>query len=129
METQAAWKRLFPGMTLMLCFLHSMLGIQGHLRRWRDQLKAIRRRLWRLYHAATKVQFAQRLRRLQEWATVDQIDSDLVREKLAKLRAKAGKFQVAYDFPQAHRTSNALDRLMNHQDCLPLFDAILSWHG
>jgi|APDOM4702015191_1054821.scaffolds.fasta_scaffold36391_1 hypothetical protein len=115
-ETQAAWQRLFPGITLMLCFLHSVLGIQGHLRRWSEQLKAISRKLWHLYHASTKVQFAQRLRRLQEWATADQIDSEQVREKITKLRANSEKFQRGYDFPRAYRTSNALDRLMNHQD-------------
>jgi hypothetical protein len=115
-ETQAAWKRLFPGITLILCFLHSVLGIQRHLRRCPEQMKAISRKLWRIYRAPTKVQFAQRLRRLKEWATTDQIDSDLVREKLTKLRAKSDDFQAAYDFPNAHRTSNALDRLMNQQD-------------
>jgi hypothetical protein len=115
-ETQAAWQRLFPGITLILCFLHTVLGIQGHLRRLPEQMKAMSRKLWRLYHASTKVEFAQRLRRLQEWATPEQIDSEQVREKVTKLRAKSEKFQVAYDFPTAHRTSNALDRLMNYQD-------------
>ena len=32
-ETQAAWKLLFPMITVVLCFLHSVLGIQDHLRR------------------------------------------------------------------------------------------------
>ena len=31
---------------------------------------------------------------------------------------RAAQFTVAYQFPQAHRTSNMLDRLMNHQDRL-----------
>jgi hypothetical protein len=115
-ETQSAWKRLFPGILLILCFLHSVLGIQAFLRRCPDQLQAITRKLWHLYHARSKAQFAQRLRRLQDWATGDHIDSDRVREKLTKLRANSGKFQAAYDYPEAHRTSNALDRLMNHQD-------------
>jgi hypothetical protein len=115
-ETQAAWLRLFPSITLVLCFLHSVLGIQAHLRRWPAQLKAIGQKLWHLYRATTKVQFAQRLRRLQEWAKVQQFDSDFVRKKLAKLGSKSKAFQVAYDFPKAHRTSNALDRLMNQQD-------------
>lgn len=39
-----------------------------------------------------------------------------MREKIKNLKAKAPQFQVADDFPAADRTSNALDRLMNHQD-------------
>jgi hypothetical protein len=33
-----------------------------------------------------------------------------------KLCGKGPQFARAYRFPGAHRTSNALDRLMNHQD-------------
>jgi len=39
-----------------------------------------------------------------------------VRQKLLNLKAKSAKFQKAYDFPDAYRTSNSLDRLMNYQD-------------
>ncbi len=31
---------------------------------------------------------------------------------------RAAQFKIAYLFPQAHRTSNMVDRLMNHQDRL-----------
>jgi hypothetical protein len=115
-ETQKAWKQLFPHITLVLCFLHSFLSIKQHLRRSKNLLGVIGDKLWHLYQATNKSQFAQRLRRLQEWATPEQIESDIVREKLHKLKAKAPQFQVAFDFPEAHRTSNALDRLMNYQD-------------
>ena len=37
---------------------------------------------------------------------------------MRKLCRRAAQFKVAYQFPQAHRTSNMLDRLMNHQDRL-----------
>ena len=115
-ETQTAWRTLFPTITLLLCFLHSVLGIEKHLRRTRALLKQIQDQLWHLYQATTKRQFAQRLRRLQEWATPQRVEAEQVREKIKKLKDKSPQFQVAYDFPQAYRTSNALDRLMNHQD-------------
>jgi hypothetical protein len=115
-ETQNAWKQLFPAITVVLCFLHSVLGIQQYLRRSKDLHAVISDKLWNLYQTTSKRQFAQRLRRLLEWATPQQVESESVRDKLHKLRAKARQFQVAYDFPDAHRTSNALDRLMNHQD-------------
>lgn len=36
--------------------------------------------------------------------------------KAINLRVKSPEFQTAYDFPDAYRTSNTLDRLMNYQD-------------
>lgn len=74
-------------------------------------------RLWRVYKAPTKREESQRLRRLQEWAQA-KVELVSVRQKLLKLKIKAAKYQVAYDFPDAYRTSNALDRLMNYQDRL-----------
>lgn len=72
-------------------------------------------RLWRAYKAPTKRQFSQRLRRIREWAQV-KVEPETVQQKLLNLKAKSTKFQVAYDFPDAYRTSNTLDRLMNYQD-------------
>ncbi len=39
-------------------------------------------------------------------------------QKIRKLCRRAAQFKVAYQFPMAHRTSNLVDRLMNHQDRL-----------
>lgn len=115
-ETQAAWKILFPKVALILCFFHSVLGIKQHLRRNKNVLKAVQEKLWNLYQATSKRQFAQRLRRFQEWATPERVESEAARAKIKKLTSKSPKFQAAYEFPQGYRTSNALDRLMNHQD-------------
>jgi hypothetical protein len=41
-----------------------------------------------------------------------------LQKKLAKMKGKSKQFQVAYDYPEAARTSNMLDRLMNYQDRL-----------
>lgn len=63
------------------------------------------------------VNLRERLRRLREWATV-KVKQQTVRQKLLNLRPKSVKFQAAYDHPNAYRTSNMLDRLMNYQDRL-----------
>ena len=47
--------------------------------------------------------------------------------RLRKLCRRASNFQVAYRFRDSHRTSNMLDRLMNHQDRL-LFN-LRYFHG
>ena len=66
--TREAWTRLFKTITLILCFLHSVLKIQARGRgALRQQLKD---KAWHAYEATTKRQFAQRLRRWREWAQV-----------------------------------------------------------
>jgi len=113
-QEQAAWQTLFPNVQLILCFLHVILGIRKCCRRTPALLQEVTGRLWRTYKAPTKRQFSQRLRRIQEWAQV-KVEPETVRQKLLNLKAKSAKFQVAYDFPDAYRTSNALDRLMNYR--------------
>jgi hypothetical protein len=110
--TREAWRRLFPTITLVLCYLHSILKIRercrGALRHY------VLDRAWRGYQAATKAQFSQRLRRLSEWArtTLD----GTVAEMVSKLCRRRADFTPAYDCPQAARTTNAVDRLLNHLD-------------
>lgn len=126
-HTQAAWQILFPGIQIVLCFLHSVLSLQDCCRSAPALLQEVTGRLWHVYQAATKRLFAQRLRRVREWAEA-LTESDSVRQKLLNLKAKSAKFQVAYDFPDAYRTSNALDRLMNYRAPHTLQYALLSWH-
>jgi len=114
-HTPAAWQTLFPNIQLILCFLHAVLGIRKCCRRTPALLQEVTGRLWRIYRAPSKRQFSQRLRRIQEWAK-KQVEPETVRQKLLNLKAKSAKFQKAYDFPDAYRTSNSLDRLMNYQD-------------
>jgi hypothetical protein len=125
-HTQAAWRILFPGIQIVLCFLHAVLGIQQCCRRAPVLLRKVTGRLWHVYKAPTKHQLAQRLRRLREW-TQAKVEPETMQHKLLNLRTKAAKFQVAYDFPDAYRTSNALDRLMNYQD--RLFYNMQYFHG
>lgn len=114
--TQQSWLALFPNIAIILCFLHSFFKIRDCCRRWPGQLKEISQKVWHAYHAQTLPEFAQRIRRLREWAT-EKVD-DPVREKVLALCAKAPQFKLAFEFPTAHRTSNMLDRLMNYQDRL-----------
>lgn len=116
-HTQAAWNTLFPGIAIVLCFLHTVLDIQQRCRRTKALWQKLTGKLWHVYQAPSKRQFAQRLRRLSEWAEA-KVKQKTVRQKLLNLKAKSTQFQVAYDFPEAPRTSNMLDRLMNYQDRL-----------
>jgi hypothetical protein len=126
--TQTAWKAIFPGIALILCFLHSVLGIQQRCRRQGGLYHTVTEKLWQLYHSVNRQQFAQRLRRLTEWAQHPNTAlPDAVRQKILGLKAKAPAFKVAFDLPKAARTSNAVDRLMNYQD--RLLDAMQYFHG
>jgi hypothetical protein len=61
------------------------------------------------------VAFAQRLRRLLEWAEATLPDSPMKQPTLA-LCAKRALFSRYYDPQRAHRTSNLVDRLIRFLD-------------
>jgi hypothetical protein len=51
-----------------------------------------------------------------EWAENPKTDLPIMlRQKILVLKAKAPAFKVTFDWPQAARTSNAVDRLMNYR--------------
>jgi hypothetical protein len=115
--TQIAWRRLFPSITLILCFLHTVLGIQQRCRRETALFKQVTEKLWDLFHSETPSEFGQRIRRIYEWAKT-QVTPEAVRQKLLALKSKAVGFRPRFTFPEAYRTSNQVDRLMNIQDRL-----------
>jgi hypothetical protein len=123
---QQAWQRLFPGVHWILCFLHSVLAVQRLCRRGSELYTATTQKLWHLFHSQGHRQFAQRLRRLTEWAKKRVMPARL-RRKLLNLKTLAPHFQIAFDFPGAYRTSNLIDRLMNYQD--RLLYAMQYFHG
>jgi hypothetical protein len=126
--TQNAWKALFSGIHLILCFLHTVLGIQQRCRRMEVVFHQVTDKLWHLYHSVNCREFAQRLRRVWEWAQDPETDlPQAVRDKLIKLKAKAPQFKIAFALPEAARTSNQVDRLMNYQD--RLLYAMQYFHG
>src|SRR5713101_5803369 len=113
--TQSAWRSLFPTVCIILCFLHSVLKIAERCGRDRARRTLVLDRVWAVYDSCTRAQCSQRLRRLREWATAG-LPEGALRQMVLKLCGKGPQFARAYRFPGAHRTSNALDRLMNHQD-------------
>lgn len=113
--TRKAWVSLFAKITIIRCFLHLVLKIKDRCKSDKALWAEIKERAWDAYHAETRSQFAQRLRRLREWAT-DSLPPSAVREAVLALCLKRAECAVAYDFPTAYRTSNTVDRLMDHQD-------------
>lgn len=114
--TKNDWQALFPKIILILCFLHAFLNIKERGRSCPQLLNTIGQQVWDAYHAPTKAHFSQRIRRLREWGQQHLTGS--IQEKVLALCYKAPLFKLAFDFPSAYRTSNALDRLMNYQDRL-----------
>lgn len=125
--TQNAWKKLFPAITIILCFLHAWLKLRDRFKRSKELLGTIGEKIWHVYHSKTKAQFSQRIRRLREWTKSRFRRKSLLKEKLLALCDKAPQFKMAFDFPSAYRTSNMVDRLMNYQD--RILYAMQYFHG
>jgi hypothetical protein len=109
-STRQAWQALFPLVVLLRCFLHGWLNIRS-----RGKLSAafaeLSRRAWEAFHAPDRRRFAQRLRRLGEWARVQSLSAWLS-EQVEKVCGRSKEYGVAYAHPGGHRTSNMLDRVM-----------------
>jgi len=116
LATQNAWKKLFPKITLIACFLHIYIGIRDRSRKkYKEVFNTVGNKLWDCYGAESKASFSQRVRRLYEWCSQAKAP-DVILEKIEKFREKLSQFTKAYDFPGAHRTSNMIDRLMQRMD-------------
>lgn len=70
-HTQAAWKTLFPGIAIILCFLHSVLDIQQRCRKTKPIWKKLTGRLWHIYKAPSKRHFARALTAVAAVGTTD----------------------------------------------------------
>lgn len=110
--TREAWRKLFPNITLILCFLHSILKIRDRCRG--DLRRQVLDKAWQVYQAADKRSFAQRIRRLRGWSQAHLTGA--AAEMVEKLCARREAFLLAYDCPGAARTSNAVDRLLDQID-------------
>jgi hypothetical protein len=121
--TRQAWRGLFPQMKVVLCFLHSILKSKTYCAgQWRHRGLD---RAWPVDQAATKRQFSQRLRRVAEW-TLAHLSGAVAQMGLKRCRRRSD-CTPASDGPQAHRTSNAVDRLLDYQD--RRLDARRDGHG
>ena len=113
---QAAWKALFPTVTVIVCFLHAFLKIRDRATKALSEVFAqVSERVWNAYRAPTSASFAQRLRRLHEWARRTLPDCPMKAHTLL-LCQKRALFTRSDDHPNAHRTSNLVDRLMTFLD-------------
>ncbi len=113
--TSSAWKELFGGITLILCFLHEVLKIREVCRSKPEQCQNLCQKLWKVYQGNTKREFAQRLRRFLEWVKAQKLSEVLI-SKVRRIHLKSHLFQTALDFPTAYRTSNQVDRPMDYFD-------------
>ncbi len=115
--TQNAWKRLFPSVALIKCFLHLYISIRNRTKKkFKDAFQITTPKLWNCYNAKNKASFSQRVRRLDEWVKKTDSIPTIITDKIGKLRENIRSFTTAYDFPNAHRTSNMVDRLMQRMD-------------
>jgi len=109
--TQQAWRALFPLVVILRCFLHGWLNIRARAKNLADVFRAVSERVWHAYHAPDRRRFAQRLRRLGEWAC-RHVQAAWVLEQVRKLCGRARDYGRAYAHPGGHRTSNMMDRVM-----------------
>jgi hypothetical protein len=108
--TQNAWQALFVTITVIECFLHAFLKIRDRCKRLKDLFPDIKRRVWNIYRAADAPDFRQQMSDFQIWA--QQRVTGPALEAIEKLCAKTEAFGLAFDYPQAYRTSNMIDRHM-----------------
>ena len=121
--TRQAWRGLLPTITWGRCCLHAILKRKKHgAGQWRPQGLD---KAWQVSQAGTTRQWAQRLRRVAAW-TPAHLSGPVAQMVLKRCRRRAD-CTPASDGPQAHRTANAVDRLLNYQD--RWLDAMRSWHG
>jgi hypothetical protein len=114
--TQGAWKALFTQITVILCFLHAFLKIRDRATKTLgDAFAQVQKRVWEAYHAPSKRAFSQRLRRLRAWAETTLPDG-VMQSPTLDLCGKRAQCSQSYDHPEAHRTSNRVDRLMKFLD-------------
>jgi hypothetical protein len=117
LPTQLAWQSLFPAITLILCFLHAFLAIRSRGKHLKDTFQTIQQRVWDIYHAARPADFLAQVAGLQTWAQTHVTGPTL--EAILKLCSKADRFLLAFDYPDAYRTSNMIDRHLDPFDrCL-----------
>lgn len=114
--TQNAWKELFHQITVILCVLHAFLNIRDRAKKaFGEWGQAGQKRVWDVYRATGKRAFAQRLRRLREWAE-EALPASEMKRKTLDVCDNRNALSLSYDHPLAHRTSNMVDRLMRCLD-------------
>lgn len=109
--TQPAWRALFPLVVILRCFWHGWLSIRDRAKHLGEVFHALGEKVWEAYQAPDRRCFAQRLRRLGEWAARE-VKAAWVLEQVRKLCSRVRLYGQAYQHPGGHRTSTLLDRVM-----------------
>ena len=110
--TQTSFKLLYRGITVIPCFLHAFIKVRH--RKTQNQKAYFYEasdKIWHAYHAENIASFAQRIRRIKEWA-LSKLSSTPMTCNIIDLCQKVDKWKVFYHYPQSYRTSNMLDRIM-----------------
>lgn len=109
MATRAAWRKLFPTVALIWCFLHGFLKIRDRSSRKHGEL---RRRVWEVYRAPTQEAFLAALEELGVWSAAQKLSASL-QEYVDKLIRLGPEYAAAYEHPDCCRTSSSIDRRLN----------------
>jgi hypothetical protein len=126
LATQQAWRALFPLVVILRCFLHGWLSIRDRAKHLGEVFRQLGEKVWDAYQAPDRRCFAQRLRRLGEWAARE-VQAPWVLEQVRKLCGRARAYGQAYRHPGGQRTSNMLDRVMRAMN--RYYDVGLHLHG
>ncbi|MGZ3432901.1 MAG: hypothetical protein ACXVA7_14025 [Isosphaeraceae bacterium] len=106
--TQAAWRTLFPTITVILCFLHGFLKIRDRGRKAVE----LHRQVWEVFRAASAQAFRAAMESFRQWCAV-RVWSGPLHEALEKLWGHTEEYVLSYSYPGCHRTSNQVDRPMD----------------
>jgi len=109
--TRSAWLGLFPLVAILRCFLHGWLKIRERGKHLKGVFGELGQRVWHAYRAPDRRRFAQRRRRLGEWAK-GHVKAAYVLGQVRKLCGRAKEYGQAYRHPGGHRTSAMLGRVM-----------------
>lgn len=112
--THLAWQTLFTTVTIIQCFLHAFLKVRTCGKRLGHPFTEIKRQVWDIYRSASRADFRQKISQLQDWTRThaDDLTTSVI-EAIDKLCAKADSFMLTFDYPEAYRTSNMVDRHMD----------------
>ena len=115
--TKKAWLNLFPLIVMIECFLHAFLKIRNCCKkRFKDIYPEIAQRVWDVYRAIDAASFLSEIDALQKWAAEKLQDTGSALQSVLKLCAKTDRFVLAFEYPNAHRTSTMIDRHMLPMD-------------
>jgi hypothetical protein len=109
------WCTLFPSVTTILCFLHSFIKIRSCGKKLGDTYFEICTKVWAVYHSASESDFHSQIADLAIWA-LEHLPDGPALDSVLKLCLNSDSFAIAYDLPNAHRTSNMVDRHMGFMD-------------